>query len=74
VLKTFVAAEEHVGAVTTIVGTAGVDNIAPPLYVKLADVAEHDEALVAVIVYEVPVVPPVITPPVPTVNPDGVEV
>jgi hypothetical protein len=42
--------------------------------VKLADVAEHDEALVAVIVYEVPVVPPVITPPAPTVNPDGVEV
>ena len=50
VLKIFVAAAAHVGAVTAIVGTAGVGNIAPPLYVKLAVVAKQDEVLVAVIV------------------------
>ena len=49
-LKIFVAADAHVGAVTATVGVAGVGNIAPPLKVKLAVVAKQDEVLVAVIV------------------------
>ena len=69
-----VAAAAHVGAVTAIVGTAGVGNIAPPLNVKLAEAAKQEDALVAVIVYDVPLVPPVITPPAPTDNPVGVDV
>jgi hypothetical protein len=39
-----------------IVGAAELLLIAPPLNVKLAVVAEHNEALVAVIVYGVPLV------------------
>jgi hypothetical protein len=70
----FVAAEEQVAAVTTTVGTAGVGNIEPPLNMKLAVVAKQPEPLVALIVYDVPVVPPVITPPDPTDNPVGIEV
>jgi hypothetical protein len=66
-------APEQIASTCVNVGlTVGITS--PPLYVKLAEVAEQDEALVAVMVYEAPVVPPVITPPAPTTNPVGVEV
>ena len=64
---------KHVGAVVDTVGTAGVasfttlvnDNDAPET---------HKSVLVAVTVYAVPRVAPLIAPPEPAVGPDGVNV
>ena len=62
----------QVAAVLLSVGTAGVANWAALL--NEAEAAEVQPPLLAVTVYEVPKVMPLIAPPAPTVGPAGVKV
>jgi hypothetical protein len=71
-LIVLVPAAAQVAAVLLMVGTAGVANWAALL--NEAEAVEVQPPLVAVTVYEVPRVIPLIAPPAPTVGPAGVNV
>ena len=67
-----VPAAKQVAGVLLSVGTAGVANWVALL--NEAEAAEVQPPLLAVTVYEVPKVMPLIAPPAPTVGPAGVKV
>jgi hypothetical protein len=71
-LIVLVPAAAQVAALLLMVGTAGVANWAALL--NEAEAVELQLPLVAVTVYEVPGVMPLIAPPAPTVGPAGVNV
>jgi hypothetical protein len=71
-LIVLVPAAAQVATVLLMVGTAGVANWAALL--NEAEAVEVQPPLVAVTVYEVPRVMPLIAPPAPAVGPAGVNV